>query len=388
MRASGGVSRSALTATAVLILVLSACSGDSRDLGSATSTVMAQVPRRSELEGPRSSEWARDGARPDVAGQGPLERPSVAIGWLEQSRLIAVDLDDLQSKARLKRVGKFRAERVSPIVGAPVATVRVNRSLVIASTDQAELVRLAPDWRHLQTLAIADRLDVPPGVPIRYGTLVLRGRTILAPVAYGSKFALIEVDLSSWSVSRHRVFADRFSDPSACLLDDGSLAVLNRARDSSKVVIDIVNPKNLARRNTITLPGDPVNIACVKDSVWAADFQRPRGYVVTRTGRHVGTFEWRGDGAGVGDLIFSRAHQRVYGADTSANVVYSCGIHSRRCKTSQPIGSKPTSLLTIGNDLFVAAELSQQIWVLDAGTLRREGSVTLPGSPRTLTLAS
>lgn len=379
----GRLSRS--TWLVAIAVVGAACSsGDPGD-------IQATGERTGQLSSePRDLAELKEAAQPspDIEQSPPaamLERGSIVIGWLEESRLVALPADRLIKAARRNARG-FKASLVSPVVGAPLEVVARRGELMLGASNHTELVRLRADWRHPETLGIR-RVLRSGEADIEYGSLVPGPRQLLVSVGYAESVAILDVDLDRWVVRRSRTYSDRSQNfPPACLTSDGTLALLSSARNvpTEPATLDLIDPDTLERRKSITLSGgSPGSLTCAGDELWISDFERPRGQVFRSSGEKVGSFAWRGRGSF--DIFFFPEERRIYGSDPFANVVYSCRVDTRACQTSPSVGEKPTDLLVVEGHLFVALESSQEIAMLDADTLDVEGRVAFPGSPRTLT---
>lgn len=317
---------------------------------------------------------------------------NLAIANLEESRLLAVRPGFLVESASKEPVDhQFEILRVSPVVGAAAIVHQVGSDLIIAATNQSELVRMKPDWKHLDTLPLATIVGVK-GVS-DYGAILEYKDSLFVTMYFDGKTALFEVDPIRWVVKKHRIYTDRFTLPSACITQDGQIAFVSRSIPGppGDPALDFIDPTSLDRQKSVVIAsvGD---VECIGETVWISNYDTPRGEVFGINGKRIGKFEWTGKGSQ--QLLYSALHGRLFGSDQSGGVVFSCDVKSRACRTGPTIKAKgkPTDFTLIGNKMFLDLELAQSIAVLDAVSLRSFGTVGFPGSygfagsPRVMTL--
>lgn len=374
-------------------LVVTACTANSSgSISPNQSSSHTPSKEASSLEGDRPRLAPQKGSRTEKPGimEGEVGRTSeldtdsakslrnaVLVGALSFNRIFAVSPEWLIKQSTIKHQGKFKTIRVSEVVGAPSFIASIADTVFIATTNQAQLIRLKK-WSKPDTLSISAAFGGGER-RLSYGSLVPYGTRLLVTVASGSEIAVVDVDTNKWSIRKAKVFSDRFSAvPSACLTADDRLAVVWSHG------VDFLDPRSLDRISSANIPGQPAGIACTGAGVWVSDIFAPHGFVVDSKGAVLSEFRWRGKGSY--NLFFDPGTQTVYGSDSVAGTVFGCGVNSRFCTTSSVIGQKPTSLITVNGRILVSLEgdgvSDGRIGVVDLPSLRTIGSVTFPGPPR------
>lgn len=312
------------------------------------------------------------------SGTQTTERPpagSLVIGWLEASRLVAVDLNDLLRSAT-KGSPPAPRRTLSPVVGAPFAFAVIDSDFLLAATNHKQLVHLHADWKTVKTISLPSAIGQGEGF-VAIGSVIPDGGRAWLAVESGDGISIAEVDLQRSKVGHYRLFQGRFAGfPRACLTSDRKIALVwSRG-------LDLINPETLQREAYVQLEGLPSGVACVGNQVWVSLTEAGRGWVISSSGARLGSFSW--DGQGSQYLFFESGNDIILGTDQEAGVVFSCAVSSRSCLTSSKVGTKPTDLLRVGNHVLVTLEDSQGIAVLDRDTLRLVGVAKFPGRPRAL----
>lgn len=375
-------------ASAILVAASTGCSPTPMGTPAPDGSVVAtgQVPLQyggldALREGRRDWPPPTFGATVDESVRPP--RGSILVGWLDEARLVAVGLDALLGAAREK--GRLKADLVTPVVGSPDLAAVVDDDVILTASNHRQLVRLRGDWGKPEALSVAPAIRSGDSI-LGFGALVRWKNSLLLTVDYfagGDRVAVLDVDPIGWAIRRVAIWDDRFgSYPSACLAGDGTLGLLTMAGDGDGR-LDLIDPESLRREASIRVGKLPGGLACANNEFWVTDAERPAGVILRTNGTRAGSFKWRGGGSTV--VSYSPEHSRVVGTDPYAGVVFSCEVASRRCTTSERIGRKPTSLLILQGKILVCLELSEAIAILDARTLRLEGTAPFPGPPRTLT---
>lgn len=336
-------------------------------------------------------------------GSNPTVRPSgsVIIGWGEEARLVAIPLNRLLRAMADRKPKSLTASVISPLVGTAErggVTVRGQDVFMIA-TNHTQFVRLR-DWRDPETLTVAPTLHARP--QMSYGPFVAWRDSLIVPAQFfgGSatrktpRTALVEVDPERWTLRRAQIYEDRFGydSPDACITRDGELGFLTlvdrNGDDEGEELLDIIDPDTLKRQRSVSIPRFAPNMTCAGDEFWIGHQRGGDGIIIGSDGRRLG--EFRSDGEGIAQLIYSPKHHRVFGSGGSIRegTVFSCEVATRRCKTSSTIGKGPTDLLVVKDHLFVIAQGSRQIVLLNARNLRLRGRVDFPGTPQGLAYLS
>jgi hypothetical protein len=297
------------------------------------------------------------------------------VGLLEESRLAEIALPDL---LRSETGATLTAGRVSPVIGAPLIVAPVGDDLVVATSNQSELIRLGSDWNTVRTLDVAQAIG-RTGSIIRFGSIVERGRSILLSLSAGSVIDVIEVDVARWRVVRHRSYSGRFAAyPRLCALDAETLAMV------TSTGLDLLDAGSLASRRFVRIGGAPGGLACGGGRAWVSDVFASTGRVYGANGGSSGGFAWSGEGSSW--LTWDGGASAIFGVDPTAGRVFTCSARDLRCSTSGVVGRKPTSLVRVGDRLAVTLEDSRGLAVLSLPSLVLEGVATIRDAPRALAL--
>lgn len=318
----------------------------------------------------------------DPAAVDGRRRDLLAVGALDQSRLLAIDTE------RLTADGRVVVRRTSLVVGGPISVVRSGEHLIIAATNHPDLVRLGPNWRKRDVLRVKEAIGVGSSVVLDYGSVVAVRDTVLVSVAYLERVALVSLDPSRWRIRETKVLPERFGGiPRACLLTPDTVAVLSKSTVPPRFedVLDLVDAGTLEVEKSIPLPGDPVSLACGRGEAWLGNYDAASGAVVGSDGSIKQRFTWKGRGVGAGRLIYDTETATVYGTDSFTGILFACRRGREQCRSSRAIGAKPTDVARIGSDLIVTLETDQRIAVVDADSLTLRHRADFPTMPRTLT---
>lgn len=330
-------------------------------------------------EGPGDLGNGGDASKPSAAPpRSTGANPFIAIGELHDKRLYAFELSELIAAAKRGVDGnELIAAGLSPVVGSPLAAAYAGPDLVLASTNVRTLVKLTPKWDVAKELSITEAIGSGASI-LRYGGIVAVDESHVAvSVAFSNKLAVVLVDVPTFTVSRSKVFNDRFAGfPSMCRTDTGNLFVVSTG------FVDVLAPK-LDRVATLPTDWAATATACVGSQAWISDNDKPSGRIVNEQAKEVGTFQWSGSSSSY--LRYSPDTGRVYGSDQTSGAVFSCPQSGGQCVSSKAIGKKPTDLLVQGPYILVTLEGDGAVAVLRTTDLGVEGLVRFPGSPRTVT---
>lgn len=346
------------------------------DISGQSGSVRLQQPRPDDL--PEASEQPSGFVSPTGPATTGGDRTIVVFGLFNKGRMVAVTMDSLlHSIASPDPRGYFPANAASPVTGAAIVTARVGDAVVVAATNQAQLVRLTRDFHQRDTLTVSDAIGSGDAI-LKYGSLVAIGGDDLAvTLAFDDKIAVLRVNVRTWRIVASKVYDDRFAGgPQACLRSDGLLAVVSTGH------VDYLDPLTLERRRTATLDGTPSGAACLGRTVVVTNFDRGSGYLLDGTARVTGTFRYHGNGTS--QVIAAPSLGAVFLTEPVDGTVTRCAIPSGRCVTSGRIGEKPTDLVLVGTRLVVTLESDRRLAVLDARTLDLIGTAEVPDMPRTL----
>lgn len=362
-----------------VLIVLTSCSvGRSADptrpkdsVESQADSLRAKEDRGGRLQDKEVGSFGRPRKLPNL-------RDAVLVGYLDESRLVAISRENLVSAATNPDSSKLVASRVSPVVGAPLLVQLVGRSdVLVATTNQAQLIRLRGDWSNVDALDVVGAIGRENST-IRYGGLLTSEDSAFVTAAVGQELVILRVDLAKWRVTKHRFLKERFASfPQSCLLDTDTIVMASNQR------VDFIDPSTLATKRSVRITGDPIGVACAEGRIWVSDLNQSHLSVLSASGKLVSRPRWQGDGSS--HLFYSSRHKSTYGTDPVANVVFRCGLEDQSCSTLKVDGDKPTDLLVIGDVLVVTLENSQAIQMMDVQPLRSLGVASFPGVPRTLT---
>ncbi len=362
-----------LVVVAGIVATLTTTRGSAPDkrsqTGASRERTIGQRGERQDLAAGTGDRTAEVGSPSLVTEHGAV----VYFGDVQDDRIVPTRPRDLLESPPSGASASFAVVGASPVVGAPIATAAVGEHLVVASTNQAELVRLDRDLGGLRTLTLKELLGTSS--ELWFGSVIpVSGERVVVSVGFASTVALIEVDVPKWTVTRHVVFSDRFAAfPRLCRARDRLFLLTTR-------IVDVVSA-DLARQASVAVDVATIGIACGQDSAWVVGVSAPRVSEITSEGTTGRTLQWRGQGAG--DMYFDHEHGVVYGSDQAEGSVFACTVGGE-CRTSGRLGKKPTNLVRVGGHLVVTVEQARAVAVLDASTLRLVRSVAFPGVPRTV----
>jgi hypothetical protein len=324
---------------------------------------------------PQASEQASGFVTPSTAAAAG-DPNLIVFGLFSKGRMVAVTMGSLLHTIAHPNPQGFPASAASAVTGSAIATARVGDAVVVAATDQAQLVRLTHDFRQRDVLTVSDAIGSGDAT-ILYGSLVpLGGDDLAVTLAFGSKVAALRVNVKSWQIVASKVYDDRFAGaPQGCLGPSG-LAMVTTGH------VDFLDPTTLERRRTATLDGAPVGAACLGKYVVVTSFDNGDIWLLDGDARVVAGFGYKGKGTT--NIIAAPKLGAVFLTEPDSGKVFRCSPRSGQCVSSGRIGQKPTDLALVGNYLVVAVENDHALAVVDARTLRLIGTASIPDTPRTI----
>jgi hypothetical protein len=301
----------------------------------------------------------------------------IVFGLFTNDRMVAVSMDNLLLAVAHPNESAFPANAVSATTGSAIATGRVGDAVVVAATDQAQLVRLTRDLKQRDTLTVSDAIG-SGDLTLSYGSVVpVGGGDVDVTVAFDSKVAVLRVNVPSWKIVTSKVYDDRFAGtPQACLLGATLQLVL-----VSTGHVDYLDPISLERLWTVAPGGTPSGAACIGQNVVVTNFDQGTASVLDGT-RVVKTFAY--EGQGTDKVIAAPDLGAVFLTEPENGTVIRCAIPSGRCTTGPRVGSKPTDMTLVGDRLIVAVEGDKSLALVNARSLALIGVARVPDTPRTL----
>lgn len=301
----------------------------------------------------------------------------IVFGLFSKGRMVAVTMGTLLRTVANPNPNGFPANAASGVTGSAAATARVGDAVVVAATDQAQLVRLTHDFKQRDVLTVSDAIGSGKAT-ILYGSLVpLGGDDLAVTLAFGSKVAALRVNVRSWQIVVSKVYDDRFAGaPQGCLGPAGQLVMVTTGH------VDYLDAATMERRRSATLDGTPIGAACVGQSVVVTNFDQGSGFILDADARVVRRFTY--EGQGTSNVIPAPRLGAVFLTEPDTGRVIRCAIPAGRCVSGDRVGRKPTDLALIGDRLVVAVENDHALAVVDARTLRLIGTASIPDTPRTI----
>jgi hypothetical protein len=312
-----------------------------------------------------------------ASASGTGDRTVVVFGLFTNDRMVAVSMDNLAVALAHPDAGAFPANAVSPTTGSAVATARIGDAVVVAASDQAQLVRLTRDFKQRDTLSVSDRLG-SGDLPLFYGSVVpIGGGDADVTVAFHDKIGVLRVNVPSWRVVASKVYDDRFAGaPQGCLGPSRQLVVVSTG------YVDYLDPLTLDRVRSTPIDGTPIGAACLGERVVVTNFDRGSGFVLDARARVVSTYTYQG--RGTSNILAAPSLGAVFLTEPDDGTVIRCTIPGGRCVTGPVVGQKPTAMTLVGDRLVVAVEGDKALAVVNARTLDLIGVARVPDTPRTL----
>jgi len=260
----------------------------------------------------------------------------------------------------------------SPAFGGALAAVTTAKTVYAVSSNTPDLVRVDFATNKLASVT------VPPAGSVgttTFGSVFLLGSRVYVSYALGNNDQAASFDAATLKAIASTSFPDPLAEyTQMCAIDSAHLAMVG---SNSVRILDAATLHNEA---TVSVKPSPIGIACAGGRAYVSNFDSPTGVVINNAARVTGHFSWQGHGS---DTLVADAKDGVlFGTDEFAKVVIVCSLTALTCRQSAPLGSKPTSVGVVNDDIVVDLENAEQLVVVDRKTLNVVRRLQLNDLPR------
>lgn len=308
---------------------------------------------------------------PSLTGSQALRGSSSGLflfAALQHDRLLGVDAAQLVNPASRKVTQRW----ASPAFGASLAATTTPTAVYAVSSNTPDLVRVDFATNKLASVA------VPPAGSVgttTFGSVFLLGSRVYVSYALGNTDQAASFDATTLKALASTSFADPLADyTQMCAIDGTHLAMV----ESNSV--RVLDASTLHSEATVSVKPSPIGIACANGRAYVSNFDSPTGVVINNAARVTGHFAWQGHGSDT--LVADPKHGVLYGTDEFAKVLIVCSLTALTCRESSPLGSKPTSVGVVNDELVVDLENAEQLVVVNPKTLTVVRRLQLNDLPR------
>jgi hypothetical protein len=308
---------------------------------------------------------------PSLTGSQALSGSSSGLflfAALQHDRLLGVDTAQLIDPTSSKVTQRW----ASPAFGAALAAVTTPAAVYAVSSNTPDLARIDFATNKLASVT------VPPAGSVgtaTFGSVFLLGSRVYVSYALGNNDEAASFDATTLRAITATSFPDPLADyTQMCAIDSTHLAMV----ESNS--IRILDSSTLHSEATVAVKPSPSGIACADRRAYVSNFDSPTGVVIDKAAHVTGHFSWQGHGSDT--LVADAKHGVLYGTDEFAKVLVVCSLTALTCRQSAPLGSKPTSVAVVNDDIVVDLENAEQLVVVDRKTLNVVRRLQLNDLPR------